>query len=240
MVAGLLWKTLVVTARSRWQIRGVSESRAAVPTRVLIADDHESVRFGLRYVLSSLPDFEIVGEASSVATTLQAIDALVPQILVLDFGLGAETGDQVLAALAGRADRPRVLMFSMEDERVVGQELRRRGADAYLTKEASPEAIVAELRRLRRKLAEAQRAGAELMAPDASSGKVHITKREREVLNALMKDGVASKLIARRLRISEKTVDVHKHRLRRKLNLHSDLELARYAAIFVSREVRNV
>jgi two-component system nitrate/nitrite response regulator NarL len=218
----------------------VSESRADVPTRVLIADDHESVRFGLRYVLSSSKDFEIVGEASSVASTLRAIETLAPQILVLDFGLGAETGDRVLAALAGRADRPCVLMLSMEDERVVGQELRRRGADAYLTKEVAPEAILAELRSLRRKLAEAQQVGAKLRAGVAASGKVHITKREREVLNALMRDGVASKLIARRLRISEKTVDVHKHRLRRKLNLHSDLELARYAAIFVTPEVRKV
>src|SRR5579862_1320581 len=102
------------------------------PTRLLIVDDHESVRAGLRFLLSGEPDFQIVGEASSVATALRAIDELTPDVVLLDFGLGAENGDVVLDVLATRPNPPRVVMLSMEDERVVGQEMARRGAADYI------------------------------------------------------------------------------------------------------------
>lgn len=183
------------------------------------------MRVGLRFLLSGEPEFEIVGEASSVESTLRAIDALAPDIVVLDFGLGAGSGGRVLDELAKRPNAPRVLMLSMEDERVVGQELKRRGADAYVMKQAPTAEILAQLHRLRSALREAKPA----------PGNVVLTKREREVL-LLLKEGMASKVIARHLRISEKTVDVHKHRLRRKLHLQTDLELARHAALFVGED----
>jgi DNA-binding NarL/FixJ family response regulator len=205
------------------------------PTRILIADDHESVRFGLRSLLSGESDFEIVGEAHSVETTLRAIDTLAPEIVVLDFALGDDSGVRVLDALVSRPNAPRVLMFSMEDERVVGQELTRRGADAYVMKQAPVTEILAQLHRIRGLLllAKGDTAGA---ARSSAADVVRLTKREREVL-LLLKKGLASKVIARRLAISEKTVDVHKYHLRCKLHLHSDLDLARHAALFVAADI---
>jgi DNA-binding NarL/FixJ family response regulator len=194
------------------------------PTRLLIADDHESVRLGLKFLLAQESDFEVVGEASSVETTLFAIDALVPDIVVLDFGLGADTADRVLDVLAKRPNAPRVLILSMEDERVVGQELRRRGAAAYVMKQAPTSEIIDTLRRIRQPLEV-------LGAPSA----VHLTTRQREVL-LLVKEGLPSKSIARRLSISEKTVDVHKHQLRRKLGLRTEMELVRHAALFATKD----
>jgi DNA-binding NarL/FixJ family response regulator len=200
--------------------------------RLLIADDHASVRDGLRCVLADEPDFEIVGEAYSVATTLHAIEGCAPDILVLDFGLGAENAERVLAELAGRANAPRVLMLSMEDERVVGQELLRRGAAAYVSKTAPTSQIILALSSIRRTLLEER----SVVGPGASGGApnpaVSLTKREREIL-LLMKTGLPSKSIATRLKISEKTVDVYKHQLRRKLKLHTQLELVRHATLFV-------
>jgi DNA-binding NarL/FixJ family response regulator len=221
-----------------WQIGRVTQpprtthASNGTGTRILIADDHESVRFGLRSLLSGEPEFEIVGEAHSVETTLSAIDALAPEIVVLDFALGADSGVRVLDALATRPDAPRVLMFSMEDERVVGQELTRRGADAYVMKQAPIAEILAHLHRIRSSLLLTKRDVAADTARSAAVDAVRLTKREREVL-LLLKEGLASKVIARRLAISEKTVDVHKYRLRCKLQLNSDLDLARHAALFV-------
>lgn len=210
-------------------------SATPVRTRLLIVDDHESVRRGLRFVLSGTPDFEVVGEADSVATTLRAIEQLEPEIVVLDFSLGDENGGLVLDALASKPKAPRVLMLSMEDERVVGSEMTRRGAAAYLMKHVPTSDILAQLRKIRSTINAAPADPGEVPAPRPTEHVASFTRRERDVLLHL-KDGLASKAIARRLGISAKTVDVHKYRLRQKLGLQSDLELARYAALFVSSE----
>jgi DNA-binding NarL/FixJ family response regulator len=209
-----------------------AHASSGVGTRILIADDHESVRFGLRSLLSGESEFEIVGEADSVETALRAIDELAPEIVVLDFALGADSGVRVLDALATRPNAPRVLMFSMEDERVVGQELTRRGAEAYVMKQSPITEILAHLHRIRGSLLLGKRDVASGAVRSPATEPVRLTKREREVL-LLLKEGLASKVIARRLAISEKTVDVHKYRLRCKLHLSSDLDLARHAALFV-------
>jgi two-component system nitrate/nitrite response regulator NarL len=195
----------------------------AVPARILIVDDHESVRMGLRFLLSKERQFEVVGEASSVSTAIHALDALLPHIVVLDFALGSEHAGAILDSLAGRANAPRVMMLSMEDERVVGREMIRRGVAAFVAKHASGAVILQTLRQIHASLG----CASEMPAPDATG----LTHRERDVLR-LLRTSLASKEIARRLCISEKTVDVHKHRIRRKLGLHSDWELARYAAMF--------
>ena len=202
-----------------------------VRTRLLIVDDHESVRRGLRFVLSSTPDFEVVGEADSVATTLSAIEQCAPEIVVLDFTLGDENGGLVLDALASKPQAPRVLMLSMEDERVVGSEMTRRGAAAYLMKHVPTSEILAQLRKIRTTITATPPDSRQAEVRSPAEQPANLTGREREVMLHL-KDGLASKEIARRLGISAKTVDVHKYRLRRKLGLQSDLELARYAALF--------
>jgi len=206
-----------------------------IPTRLLIVDDHASVRAGLRFLLSGETDFDIVGEAHSVATALRAIDELAPDVVMLDFGLGAENGDRVLDALAMRPNPPEVLMLSMEDERVVGQELTRRGATAYVMKQAPTAEILAALRDIRSTQL-AKRSGDTVQPLPVSRSVIpRLTKREQEVL-LLVKSGLPSKSIARALNISDKTVDVHKHQLRRKLKLRTDLDLARHAALFVPDE----
>jgi DNA-binding NarL/FixJ family response regulator len=213
----------------------VGQHSDTTPTRLLIVDDHASVRAGLRFLLSGETDFEIVGEAHSVATALHAIEELAPDVVMLDFGLGAENGDRVLDALAMRPNPPQVLMLSMEDERVVGQELTRRGATAYVMKQAPTAEILAALRHIRTALLAKHSGNTTESPPVSQSVAPRLTKREQEVL-ALVKSGLPSKSIARRLNISDKTVDVHKHQLRRKLKLRSDLDLARHAALFVTDE----
>ena len=193
--------------------------------RILIVDDHESVRMGLRFLISKDPQFDVVGEASSVATAIRALDALVPDIVVLDFALGAEHAGGILDNLAIRPNAPRVMMLSMEDERVVGAEMIRRGVAAFVAKHASGTVILQTLRQIYAPH------GTPASPPPRASEAAALTQRERDVLQ-LLRSSLASKEIARRLSISEKTVDVHKHRIRRKLGLQSDWELARYAAMF--------
>jgi DNA-binding NarL/FixJ family response regulator len=211
----------------------VDPKRSHIPTKLLVVDDHESVRAGLRFLLSGEADFEIVGEACSVATALRAIEELAPDVVLLDFGLGAENGDRVLDALALRPDPPQVLMLSMEDERVVGQELARRGAAAYVMKQEPTAKILDALRRIRSDLLVKHSGDAGEPSHTSPSETPRLTKREQEILS-LVKTGLPSKSIARLLNISDKTVDVHKHQLRRKLKLRTDLDLVRHAALFVT------
>jgi len=201
----------------------------ALQARILIVDDHESVRLALRFLLSKDSRFDVVGEASSVPTALRALDALTPDIVVLDFGLGDQHAGAILDNLADRPNAPRVMMLSMEDERVVGREMVRRGVAAFVAKHASGAVILQTLQQIAS--VDGSTTVRSLESP-ASSGAA-LTQRERHVLQ-LLRSSTASKEIARRLGISEKTVDVHKHRIRRKLDLHSDWELARYAAMFVA------
>jgi DNA-binding NarL/FixJ family response regulator len=217
-----------------WQIREVNPVSPHLRTRLLVADDHASVRAGLGFLLADEPHFEIVGESHSVETTLRAIEEWVPDIVLLDYRLGAESADRVLAELVTRANAPRVLMLSMEDEHVVGQEMIRRGATAYVAKHAPTVEILAALHRIRDTLI-AERSGAAATPRTARNGAVHLTKREHQVL-LLLKAGLPSKSIARRLLISDKTVDVHTHQLRRKLNLRTQLDLVRHATLFVPDE----
>jgi DNA-binding NarL/FixJ family response regulator len=217
----------------------VTQNLRHTATRLLIVDDHESVRAGLRFLLSGETDFEIVGEANSVPTALRAIEESAPDIVILDFGLGAENGDRVLDALATRPNPPRIVMLSMEDERVVGQELARRGAAAYVMKQRPTSEILAALQRIRAALlAERANFAVSEPPPPGQGTPPGLTRREQEVLQ-LVKTGLPSKSIARRLNISDKTVDVHKHQLRRKLGLRTDIELARHAALFVTGESGN-
>jgi DNA-binding NarL/FixJ family response regulator len=204
---------------------------AAFRARILLVDDHESVRMGLRFLLSKDPLFEVVGEASSVATALQALDTLTPDIVVLDFALGSEHAGTILDTLAERENAPRVMMLSMEDERVVGREMVRRGAMAFVAKHASGTVILQTLRQIHASLVSGDASAGVAVGEPKVAGAAALTQRERDVFR-LLRSSLASKEIARRLCISEKTVDVHKHRIRRKLGLHSDWELARYAAMF--------
>lgn len=205
----------------------------ALQARILIVDDHESVRLALRFLLSKDSRFDVVGEASSVPTALRALDALTPDIVVLDFGLGDQHAGAILDKLADRPNAPRVMMLSMEDERVVGREMVRRGVAAFVAKHASGAVILQTLQQIRAALASVDGSTTERSLESPASSGAALTQRERHVLQ-LLRSSTASKEIARRLGISEKTVDVHKHRIRRKLDLHSDWELARYAAMFVA------
>jgi len=120
-------------------------------------------------------------------------------------------------------------MLSMEDERVVGQELARRGATAYVMKQAPTAEILAALRRIRAALLAKGSGDSVEPLPVGKNGTPRLTKRETGSPVA-REEWTAQQVDCTGLNISDKTVDVHKHQLRRKLKLRTDLDLARHAA----------
>jgi DNA-binding NarL/FixJ family response regulator len=198
--------------------------------RVVVADDHQVVRAGVRAVLSSEPDLSVVGEASDAATTLAQVLELAPDVLLLDLGIAGE-GLEVLTFVQERSSSTRVLILSMHGD---GQHVRaalEAGASGYVVKGAGVEALVSALR--------AVAAGGSFLDADAKAALLEpatppdlawerLTPRERLVLRRVA-EGRTNKEIAAELALSHKTVDSHRTNLMRKLGVRDAQGVTRFA-----------
>ncbi|SEM50062.1 response regulator transcription factor [Nonomuraea pusilla] len=178
--------------------------------RVLIADDHEVVRQGLRFVLEQEDGVEVAGESQDGARALAAVRALRPDVLLLDMVMPVVDGLGVLRALRDEPGRPAVIVLTSfhEDDRVV--EAMRLGALSYLPKTAGVDRVVAAVR--------AAAEGGSVLAPGVAALLLRhgarrgpldgLTPREREVLEALAR-GRSNAEIARALGMGRETVKTH-------------------------------
>jgi DNA-binding NarL/FixJ family response regulator len=175
--------------------------------RVLLVDDHPVVRSGLRALLASLPDVEVVGEAADGAAAVELAVTAQPDVVLMDLGLPVLDGVAATRALAAQAPRVAVLVLTMhEDPDTVAAALRA-GARGYLLKGVDQNVLLAGLRQVasggRVVGAPAQRVDRDgLRSPD------ELTPRERDVL-ALMAEGLSNSEITARLVLSPKTVRNH-------------------------------
>jgi len=205
--------------------------------RIVIADDHHLVREGIRQVLQTGDEFEVVGQASNGAEALGLVEALAPDVLVLDVSLPDQSGIEVTSALRDRGSGVRVLILSVHDHPQYVIEAVRAGARGYLRKDTEP----AELRRAIRAVAKGesffspsvarhlsaaiQGNGEENTAPRRLAA---LTPREREVLRGIA-DGRTNKEIAAALDLSSRTVESYRESLMRKLGIYTVAELTRLA-----------
>ncbi len=203
---------------------------------IVLADDHHIVRQGLRALLETERDFAIVGEASDGLEAVRLVERLQPDILVVDLIMPALSGLEVVHQLNGRAEKTRVIVLSMHKNEAYVLEALKNGAAGYVLKDSTAAELVKAIREVsagRKYLgspfsdsaidAYVQRAkGAPLDAYEK------LTIREREVLQ-LKAEGHTIAEIARRLFISPRTVEIHRTHLMRKLGLHSQTDLIRFA-----------
>jgi DNA-binding NarL/FixJ family response regulator len=204
-------------------------------TTIVLAEDHPIVRQGLKTVLDAEPDFRVIGEAGDGPQAVQLVERLRPQVLVLDLLMPGLSGLEVARQVRQRVPETRVIVLSMHANEAYVLEALRHGAAAYVLKEVSSaelvqavRAVVAGRRYLSRPLSEraleayAQRAEATLDLYET------LTTREREVLH-LAAEGCSNSDIATRLSISPRTAETHRTNLMRKLGLHTQTDLIRYA-----------
>lgn len=203
---------------------------------VLLADDHHLVRQGLRALLQTEPDLEVVGEAADGLEVLPLVERLRPQVLLLDLMMPGLNGLEVIRQVVQRAPRTRVLVVSMHADYAHVAECLRLGASGYVLKEAGQTVLV---RAIREALA-----GRPFMGPPLSSAGLQsyrdqvkatpldiyetLTTREREVLH-LAAESATNQEISQRLHISPRTVETHRANLMRKLGLATQYDLIRYA-----------
>ena len=205
------------------------------PVRLLLADDHTLVRAGLRKLLESIPDIEVVGEADDGLALLELAAQLQPDLVLMDISMPGLNGLEATARLGKTWPTIRVLILSMhQNEEYVRQALRH-GAAAYLLKDAATQELELALRVVLRGetyLSPAVSRGVlsdyvQRLRGDGAAGEL-LTPRQREVLQ-LIAQGQSTKEIARGLELSIKTVESHRSQLMKQLDVHEVAGLVRYA-----------
>jgi len=198
--------------------------------RVVVADDHQVVRAGVRAVLASETDVAVVGEASDGAAALAQVTELTPDVLLLDLGLAGE-GLTLLARAREQSPSTRILILSMHGD---GQHVRAAldaGASGYVVKGAGVEALVSALRAVASGqlfLDTDAEAALQEPAPPPDVTWERLTPRERLVLRRVA-EGRTNREIAAELELSHKTVDSHRTNLMRKLGVRDAQGVTRFA-----------
>jgi two-component system response regulator NreC len=205
-------------------------------TTIVLADDHQVVRQGLRALLEAEPDLAVVGEASQGQETMQLVEHLRPDLLVLDLMMPGLSGLEVTRQVSQRLPDTRIIILSMRTTEPYVLEALRNGAAGYVAKAASADELVQAVRAVtagRRYLsAQLSERALENYVRKAQESILDLyealTDREREVLH-LAAEGLGNAEIAARLVVSPKTAATHRANLMRKLGVRNQTELVRYA-----------
>jgi len=201
--------------------------------RILIADDHGIVRSGLRLLLETQPDMEVVAEASDGVEAVEIALRERPDICILDVAMPRMTGLQATREIKAHSPDITVLMLSMHsDERYLFEALKA-GASGYVLKAEADQALVEATRAIGRGEAfltnAAERSMIRAWMEDGSQGpREPLTPREQEVVK-LIAEAHTNVQIAEILHLSEKTVESHRANVLRKLGMRDRVELVRYA-----------
>jgi DNA-binding NarL/FixJ family response regulator len=192
--------------------------------RVLLADDHELVRAGVRKLLESSPGIEVVGEASRGDETLLKLVELEPDVLLLDLNMPGGDGFEVLRKARDSAGGARIVVLSLHVQSEYVSRAVREGADGYLSKDLAvqelPDAIASVMAGKPWYSAAVQEVLAKVVRTGGTRPIEMLTPREREVLVGIAR-GLTSKEIGAEFNISSRTVETHRAALMRKLDVRS-------------------
>ena len=206
-------------------------------SRLLLVDDHAVVRSGLRMLLESEADFEIVGEAGSGREALKAVAEMRPDIVLMDIGLPDISGIEAAAEIKRLRPETAIVALTIHEDEEYFFKMLAAGASGYVPKRAAPEELLTALRAAATGEVYLYPSLAKLLvtdylAQDSAARQAEaldgLTDREHEVL-AHLADGASNGEIAETLSISPKTVARHRENIMRKLGLHSRTELVKYA-----------
>jgi DNA-binding NarL/FixJ family response regulator len=182
--------------------------------RLVIVDDHPLVREGLRARLSTVPAFEVIAEADDAEAALELLASVAPDIVLMDIGMKSVNGIALTRIIVERYPEIAVLILSMYDNPAYVTQAMQAGARGYVLKDAPSSQIISP------SVANC------LFGP--KSAEQGLSVREKEILGCLAR-GLSSKHIAKQLAISVRTVESHRHSIKRKLNIEGQAELIKFA-----------
>jgi two-component system invasion response regulator UvrY len=200
---------------------------------IVIADDHELIREGVKKIIRACADMRIAGEAADLAGTIALVEQHRPDVVVLDISLPGHEGLEGLTELRRRFPEQRVVMLSMYGEERYAVSALRAGAAGYITKAMAAEELVKAIRQVVDGSTYFGPLLAELMArqaldPEPLPSHLSLTAREGEIF-ALIGAGMQIKQVAAELGISVSSVNTYRNRIFRKMGLSSNAAVIRYA-----------
>jgi len=214
---------------------------SGTPTkRILIVDDHPIVREGLTAVLSHKPGLEVCGEAATLVEALSLIDTLQPDLAIIDLSLSDGSGLELIKRIRARDVPTKMLVLSMSDESLYAERSLRAGAMGFLHKQEARGKLLDAIRQVLDGKIFVSPAINERLLQQVIVGKqplqqspiTALSDRELEVFE-LIGQGLGSHEIAHRLHLGIKTVETHRMRIKKKLDLKNSLELVRHATQWV-------
>lgn len=206
--------------------------------RILLAEDHETIRDGLKLLINSQPDMEIVGEADNGRVALHLAQELLPDVVVMDVSMPELNGLQATRKLKQKCPQVKVLTLTRHTDDGYLQQLLQAGASGYVLKQSKSAELLRAIRIVVAGQTYLDPAIAEKALAQFRSGKpvrgaapeADLTGREAEVLR-LIAWGYINKEVAARLNLSVKTVEAHKANGMRKMGMKSRVDIVRYALL---------
>ena len=205
------------------------------PLRIVLADDHVTVRHGLRLILDAQPDLTVVGEAGDGKATLQRVQELDPDVVVMDISMPGMSGLSATRVLKEARPRVAIVVLTRHADDAYLHEMLRAGAAAFVLKQSPSTELIQAIR--------AAAAGGQyldanvtsrvtggLVARDSKRVGPRLTDREAEVLRMIAR-GYSNKEIASQLDLSVKTIEVHKANGMRKLGLQGRADIVQFAIV---------
>lgn len=205
--------------------------------RLLIADDHEMVRDGLKALIEKEATLEVVGEAGTGPDTVALAGKLAPNLVVMDLAMPGLNGIEATRRILQEHPHTKIIGLSAHPDQNLVSEMLKAGASAYVLKHTAYEELLRAIQEVMQ--------GRTYLSPEVTRGVVDtfvrarpqagknpafavLTDREREVLQALS-EGATTKDMAEQLGVSIKTIETHRRNIMQKLGIHSIAELTKYA-----------
>lgn len=204
------------------------------PLRILVADDHQVVRTGLRTLLESKAGWQVCAEAANGREAVEKASELHPDVAVLDIGMPLLNGVEATRQIRKVSPGTEILILTMHDSEHMIQGVMDAGAHGYILKDDADRNLLAAVESLRRHkpYLSSRVSAAAAAGPSGTDGiertARRLTPREREIVQ-LLAEGKSNKEIATYLKISVKTAETHRANIMLKMNFHSVTDLVRYA-----------
>lgn len=201
--------------------------------KVLLVDDHDLVRTGIKRLLDDMSDIDVVGEATSGEDAINIASQVKLDVILMDINMPGMGGLEATRKLQVSNPDVKIIIVTMHEDDLFAQRLLKAGATGYLTKGASVDEIahaIREVRQNRRYISPeiAQQLALAQFPDHEGSPFDNLSERELQVMMLLM-DGMKVSQISDKLCLSPKTVSTYRHRLYDKLNVQNDIELTRLA-----------
>jgi DNA-binding NarL/FixJ family response regulator len=205
--------------------------------RIILADDHQIIREGIRSLLDKEPDMEVIGEAKNGREAVDLTVQLVPDVVVMDIGMPDLNGMEATRQIVEQVSDVKVLALSMHSDRQFAAGILAAGASGYLLKDAAFDELAEAIRSVHKGQCYLSPGITgvvlndyveRLAKPGDTTPFSALTKREREILQ-LLAEGWTTKRISENLHVSIKTVETHRQHVMDKLELHSLADLTKYA-----------